>query len=168
MTKFKVGDRVRILPNAVDLYVARREVGKTATIISKRDNDFVLRTKDYSGWIVREESIELLPSRTYPRPLQGKFIMPDGTPGVVNVTILGNVTQVVIIVDPQPQYKASDRKRQFFGGLAYCNPKDRFDINTGVKVACKNALFDGGKDWHTKGYRRLIYSAIRKEMVSKG
>ena len=99
--------------------------------------------------------------------LQGKFTLEDGTPGVVDVTIRGNTTQVTIIVDPQEQYHAKDRNKQFFGGLAHCNPCDKFDINTGIKEACKNALHVKSRwEWRKEqeDYFRSIYSAIRKAM----
>ena len=100
--------------------------------------------------------------------LQGKFFLKDGTPGVVNATVYGNVTCVTIIVDPKPVYKASDGERQFFGGVAYCNPKDKFNLNEGIKQACRRALMGSFQNWRPREYRRSIYSAIRKSMGAKG
>ena len=99
--------------------------------------------------------------------LQGKFFLKDGTPGVVNAMVYGNVTCVTIIVDPKPVYKASDGEFQFFGGLAYCNPKDKFDLNEGIKQACRRALMGNFQLWRSYEYRRSIYSAIRKAIGEK-
>ena len=102
--------------------------------------------------------------------MKGKFFMPDGTPGEVIAAVYGNVTQVTIIVNPSKRYKIKDRQKQFFGGLAYCNPKDKFDVETGVKVACKNALQIYDKGWFKCGntYNKSVYSAIRRWMGAKG
>jgi len=121
------------------------------------------------GWSFVFSELEHAGNNFKPSPtqLQGKFTMEDGTPGVVDVTIRGNTTQVTIIVDPQEQYHAKDRNRQFFGGLAHCNPCDKFDINTGIKEACKNALHVKSRwEWRKEqeDYFRSIYSAIRKAM----
>ena len=104
--------------------------------------------------------------------MKGTFFMPDGTPGEVIAAVYGNVTQVTIIVNPSKRYKIKDRQKQFFGGLAYCNPKDKFDVETGVKVACKAALEIGAcSEWYhprRMEYHREIYSAIRRWMGAKG
>jgi len=167
-TKFKVGDMVRILdcgcgqpPEWVGkimpihkVYPPSGNVG-----IKEPDSSFV--------WTFMTKRIELVTSIcTKPKALQGNFTMPDGTPGIVDVTIRGNTTQVTIIVDPQEQYHAKNRNKQFFGGMAHCNPCDKFDINTGIKEACKNALqVKSHWGWEEQfKYHRSIYSAIRKEM----
>jgi len=93
-----------------------------------------------------------------------RFTMPDNTSGAVVVTTIRNVTQVTIIVGLQAQYHAKNRNKQIFCGVAYCNPCDKFSITTGIKEACRNALFGGYQLWNTHDYRRSIYSAIRTAM----
>ena len=99
--------------------------------------------------------------------MQGKFNMPDGTPGFVNVWVFGNVTQVTIIVNPAKHYERKHESVQFLTGFAYCHKSDEFRINTGIKVACKNALMLGLSEWYFDeeiDYHREIYSAIRRTM----
>ena len=169
-TKFKVGDFVRILncgcgqpPEWVGKIMPIHSVCPGGNItIKEPDGEFT--------WTFITKRLERVDANIFkpsPTQLQGKFTMEDGTPGVVDVTIRGNTTQVTIIVDPQEQYHAKDRNRQFFGGLAHCNPCDKFDINTGIKEACKNALHVKSRwEWRKEqeDYFRSIYSAIRKAM----
>ena len=99
--------------------------------------------------------------------MQGTFKMSGGTTGFVNVWVFGNVTQVTIIINPAKHYERKYERRQFFTGLAYCHKNDEFRINTGIKVACKNALMLGLSEWYFDeevGYHREIYSAIRRTM----
>ena len=100
--------------------------------------------------------------------MQGKFNMPDGTPGFVNVWVFGNVTQVTIIVNPAKHYERKHESVQFLTGFAYCHKSDVFRINTGIKVACKHALYiDGHTRWYNDplaDYHRTVYSAIRRAM----
>ena len=185
-TKFKVGDKVRILNcgggQPEDM------VGKVLPIYEiDSDDDLIIKHPiDGRIWFFSPERVEYAtdtPINTSdaciaPRVFQGKFTMPDGTPGVVDVVLRGNTTQVTIIVDPQERYNASNISKQFFEGVAFCNPCDKFDINTGIKEACRKALDIQDSSYRMRGcygwlenrvpndYRRSIYSSIRKTMRS--
>ena len=58
--KFKIGDKVRILPSVVNIGVDKSEIGKTTTIkkiYSPTDIVIVSSSKEFT-WIVHEEHIE--------------------------------------------------------------------------------------------------------------
>lgn len=58
--KFKVGDKVRILPSATDICVPSSEVGVIATIkrvYSSTDIIITTPTKRFGSWIVHEKHI---------------------------------------------------------------------------------------------------------------
>ncbi|KKN73116.1 hypothetical protein LCGC14_0404250 [marine sediment metagenome] len=60
-TKFKVGDKVRILPSAIDINVAESEVGAMGKIITVRNQESICVdtvTKKYLFWVVRGRDIE--------------------------------------------------------------------------------------------------------------
>lgn len=66
-TKFKVGDKVRILPSAIDVEVPSEEVGKTGVVknISKDGTDFLVlmdKPRREGGtrldWVVNLSQIE--------------------------------------------------------------------------------------------------------------
>jgi hypothetical protein len=164
-TKLKVGDKVRIIDISLnqstgDLF------GKITTVSKVRGLTSIDLEGSYYAW----ESWQLekvVDAKKYP-PAQGKFVMEDGTPGTVNIFVFGNVTQVTIVVGEPPYRKLRDEmERQFFAGLAFCNPKDTFDLNTGIRVACREALIGGTGTYHphgTKEYRYSVYSSIRKAM----
>ena len=162
MSEFKVGEFVRIKncgggqPESM--------AGKILPIIHVIKNGGNIRIKDptdvWEWTFIRQRVEPVYHIHTGRKFLQGKFVMPDGTPGIVDVNIRGNVTQVTIIVDPQEEYHACNKNKQFFGGVAFCNPCDKFDINTGIKEACKKALFS---DWDLT-IAHPVYSAIRKAM----
>jgi hypothetical protein len=168
MTKFKVGDLVKI----VDISLSQTTgdlLGKITTIkgYNLSGKGICLENNNYGWESWQLQKIVPAPKTNNIRHLQGKFIMPDGTPGVVSVTIFGNVTQVTIVVGIPP-YKAINKDKQFWAGVAYCCPTDVFNINVGVRLACRHALINKYFPKNTEAYRRSIYSAIRKEMVSKG
>ena len=63
ITKFKIGDKVRILPSAVNVNVAQSEIGKIGVItIVYSGGDCILKTasKKYSDWWVR--GIDITPA----------------------------------------------------------------------------------------------------------
>jgi hypothetical protein len=169
MSEFEVGDLVKVVK--CEHGQPKEMLGKVC-LIRHIWSDLIAKItipgEDFAwSFIFSELEHAVIEGEKYAKPsgaYQGKFFLKDGTPGVVNVTVYGNVTQVVIIVDPKPVYQACDKPKQFFGGLAYCNPKDKFDLNTGIRVACKNAMTNGYQLWCTFEYRRSIYSAIRKAM----
>ena len=58
--KFKVGDKVRILPSAIDINVVESEIGKTGVIIEiNSPNCIIVDTSShtYGSWIVGSDDI---------------------------------------------------------------------------------------------------------------
>lgn len=61
-TKFKVGDKVRILPSAMDINVVESEIGKIGEIIRIDGPEFIIVNTDsdrYGSWIVNNNDITL-------------------------------------------------------------------------------------------------------------
>jgi len=59
-TKFKIGDRVKILPSAVTIGVAEREVGKVAKVTGGCGSDIMIsdsRGCEYASWCVNDYDI---------------------------------------------------------------------------------------------------------------
>ena len=172
MSKFKVGELVRIVD--IGGGVPSEMLGKILPITEEYYGIYYIKDLcDETVWAFcdkRLQHVNAINIHKGSSQHQGKFVMPDGTPGTVDVHIRGNVTQVTIIVDPQEEYHACNQGKQFYSGFAFCNPCDKFDINTGIKEACKKALstiqIDWGDDWRYDlfGYQRSIYSSIRKAM----
>jgi hypothetical protein len=159
---FKVGDKVRVIDTS---HFQPLEMNGKIFTISEVYGDFIYifnNPDDAVPYLFFPSDLRKVSPRTY-KPMTGKFTMPDGTPGEVHVLVFGNVTQVTIIVNPQTQYDF-DTDDQFYTGMAFCNPCDTFDLNTGIKVACKHAL-----TWmiRIRPKERVIYSSIRKAMRGK-
>ena len=57
--KYKVGDRVRILPNAVEDAVDQSYVGFIGTIIEVRQNNY-LATFKRMDWVLTDKTCELV------------------------------------------------------------------------------------------------------------
>ncbi len=56
--KFKVGDKVKILPSAVDIGVSKSEVGTTQTILRVENLDTIIITSSDGGsWDVYSDDI---------------------------------------------------------------------------------------------------------------
>jgi len=54
-TKFKIGDKVRLLPSIVTRCVLASEIGKIGTIIQITSyGSLIVRTDKYSGWGLQE------------------------------------------------------------------------------------------------------------------
>lgn len=105
--------------------------------------------------------------------LKSTFTEKDGT--VVPLTIHAsqhgaNATNVLIVLGEDNQrynaHEATNKKtKQFFGGMSFCNPSDKPDMATGIKVACRHALEIGThNNWYLDDVterNRAIYRECR-------
>lgn len=84
-----------------------------------------------------------------------------------------NVTVAIIVAgkygDPRVAAEHCGDTKTIFGGTAFCNPKDEFDILEGAKVACRHALEIGSGGYWNQHNRRnaAIYSACRTLIAEK-
>lgn len=61
--KFKVDDKVKILPSAIEINVAESEVGKTGVIVEILDKNRIYietTTEKFGYWVVGEKDIALV------------------------------------------------------------------------------------------------------------
>jgi hypothetical protein len=85
-----------------------------------------------------------------------------------------NATAVIIAVEPpidqELHITAETQRKRLRGGMALCHPNDTYCFETGVKMACRNALNISNRVtglWWPKidaEWERQLYSAIRKAL----
>ena len=93
-----------------------------------------------------------------------KFVF-EGQPCKVKITYRGPTTIALVIIG-KGDMTGLDRSQRVYCGVSSCNPCDVYDITTGIKLACRDALMidDCRFALPDSTRRAAIYREIRKAL----
>lgn len=101
------------------------------------------------------------------KPKSIKFVF-EGQESKIKLVYRGQTTIALIVIGKEDMtYK--DRCERVYCGTSTCSPRDTYNVNEGIKMACRHALSisDYNCKYDCDERERVIYREIRKVLGGK-